>query len=72
MIAAQIDRETAAARCLAADRAVAEVERIGVTRAQAEPHGAAVTGALQQHDIVSPKVVKRAQAARGDDQGKPG
>src|SRR5690606_4151720 len=55
VVAAEIDREPAVARRLAADRAVAEVERIGMARAHAKAHRAAVTGTLQPHDASPPQ-----------------
>ena len=45
----EVDREAAGAGGLAADRAVAEAEGIGVRRLDAEPHGAAVAGSLEVH-----------------------
>src|SRR5262247_1350464 len=46
----EIDREAAATPGFSADRAVAEIERVGVLRLQAEPNCAAMTRAFQVHD----------------------
>ena len=47
--AAEVDRVAAAARRLAADRAVAVHERHGAVRFEAEAHGAAMAGAFEVH-----------------------
>ena len=47
--AAEVDGEAAAARGLSADRAVAEVERVGVRRLQRESDGAAMARTFELH-----------------------
>src|SRR5262245_13731082 len=48
-IAAEIDRIPAAALRLAADAAIAALIRVGMARAQAEAHGAAMARTFEQH-----------------------
>jgi hypothetical protein len=48
-IAAKIDSVTASARCLAANGAVTEIERIRMGGPQLKPHTPTVTGSFKQH-----------------------
>jgi hypothetical protein len=49
VVAAEVDGITAAARRLAADRALTTHERIGLGGFKTEPHGLTVTGAFELH-----------------------
>src|SRR5690606_20286312 len=53
VIGAQVDGVAATARRLAADRAIAAHERIGLMRFNAEAHRAAMTGTLEFHRVPS-------------------
>ena len=63
-LGAEVDGEAAAAGGLAADRAVAEHEGIGVRRLHAEAHGAAVAGSFEVHGRLTPAAAGRCRRAR--------
>ncbi len=51
MRAAEIDGETTASRSLSANRAVAQVEGVGMRRLQGEPNRTTVAGTVELHDL---------------------